>query len=283
MTNVESEPFRYCLNTSTLRGQKLPLTEAVRIAAQAGYQGIEPWIEEIARHRESGGSLRDLAALIRDQGLAVEGGIGFAEWIVDDDARRAAGLEQMKRDMDLLAQIGGVRIAAPPMGATDRPDLDLLRATERYRAVLELGGEMGIVPMVEVWGFSQILNRLGQAALVAIESGHPQACILADVYHLYKGGSDPAGLRLLNGAHLPVMHVNDYPADPPRDRIGDGDRVYPGDGIAPLSAIFRALKEIGFAGALSLELFSEVYWQQDALTVARTGLEKTRAAVRKAL
>jgi sugar phosphate isomerase/epimerase len=282
MTNVE--PFRYCLNTSTLRGQQLPLTETVRIAAQAGYQGIEPWIEEIERHRESGGSLRDLAALIRDQGLTVEGGIGFAEWIVDDDARRAAGLEQMKRDMDLLAQIGGVRIAAPPMGAIDRPDLDLLRAAERYRAVLELGDAMGIVPMVEVWGFSQILNRLGQAALVAIESDHPRASILADVYHLYKGGgAGPAGLRLLNGAQLPVMHVNDYPADPPRAKIGDGDRVYPGDGIAPLSAIFRTLKEIGFTGALSLELFSEVYWRQDARTVAKTGLEKTRAAVRKAL
>ena len=34
---------------------------------------------------------------------------------------------------------------------------------------------------------------------------------------------------------------------------------------------------------LSLELFNHVYWKQDALAVATTGLRKTRAAVRKAL
>ncbi|HZO89327.1 MAG TPA: sugar phosphate isomerase/epimerase [Chthonomonadaceae bacterium] len=282
-TRPQSEPFRYCLNTSTLQGHKLSLVEEIEIAAQAGYQAIEPWIAEIERHVEAGGSLKDLEQRLRDRGLTVESAIGFAEWIVDDDTRRARGLEQMRRDMDLVAQLGGKRIAAPPFGATNQPDLDLLQAAERYRAVLELGERMGVVPQVEVWGFSQILNRLGQAALVAIESGHPQACILADVYHLYKGGSDYTGLRLLNGNAMHVLHMNDYPAHPPRETIGDADRVYPGDGIAPLSAILRALKDIGFHGALSLELFNKDYWQQDALTVARTGLEKMRAAVQKSL
>jgi hypothetical protein len=34
---------------------------------------------------------------------------------------------------------------------------------------------------------------------------------------------------------------------------------------------------------LSLEVFNRDYWQQDALSVAETGLEKTRAAVRRAM
>lgn len=278
-----AEPFRYCFNTSTIRGQRLPLTDVIDIAAKAGYSGIEPWIDEIQQHVSSGGTLPDLARRLRDNGLAVESAIGFAEWIVDDDARRAGGLEQAKRDMDLVAQIGGTRIAAPPAGATDQPNLDLFRAAERYRALLELGERMGVTPMVEVWGFSQILNRLGQAVLVAVESAHPRACLLADVYHIYKGGSDIRGLRLLNGAALPVFHMNDYPANPPRETITDSDRVYPGDGIAPLTDLFRTFQQIGFRGALSLELFNPEYWQQDALTVAKTGLEKTRAAVQKAL
>ena len=33
---------------------------------------------------------------------------------------------------------------------------------------------------------------------------------LADVYHLYKGGSPVEGLRLLTGRSLGVFHVNDY-------------------------------------------------------------------------
>ena len=38
-----------------------------------------------------------------------------------------------------------------------------------------------------------------------------------------------------------------------------------------------------FCGMLSLELFNRTYWEQDALEVARTGLEKMRASVRKAM
>jgi hypothetical protein len=36
---------------------------------------------------------------ISDLGLTVEGAIAFAEWLVDDGARRAKGMEQAKRDM----------------------------------------------------------------------------------------------------------------------------------------------------------------------------------------
>jgi 2-keto-myo-inositol isomerase len=277
-----AEPFGYCLNTSTIRGQKLPVTAEVGIAARAGYQGIEPWIRELEEFVKGGGSLKDLAKQVRDLGLQVPSAIGFAEWIVDDPARRKKGLEQAKRDMDLTQQMGGTRIAAPPAGATDQAHLDLLAAAERYRALCELGEKMGIAPEAEVWGFSKSLKRLGEAALVAIESAHPAACILPDVFHLYKGGSDVGGLRLLRGSSIGIFHMNDYPSLE-RDKIKDADRVYPGDGTAPLTEVFRALRDIGYRGMLSLELFNVDIWKQDALHVAKTGLDKMRQAVRKAL
>ncbi|HAH45505.1 MAG TPA: xylose isomerase, partial [Planctomycetaceae bacterium] len=79
-----------------------------------------------------------------------------------------------------------------------------------------------------------------------------------------------------------VFHVNDYPADPPRETINDSHRVYPGDGVAPLTDIFRMIFQAGFRGTLSLELFNRDYWQQDPLEVARIGLQKTKAAVLQA-
>jgi sugar phosphate isomerase/epimerase len=179
--------------------------------------------------------------------------------------------------MDLVQQIGGKRIAAPAAGATDVSEIDYLKVAERYRALLALGDHMGVVPQVEVWGFSKTLNRLGQAVLVAVESGHPRACVLPDVYHLYKGGSDFTGLKLLNGAAVHVFHMNDYPAQPPRQTIGDGDRVYPGDGVAPLAEILHTLREINFDGYLSVELFNPSYWQQDPLQVARLALSKMQS------
>jgi 2-keto-myo-inositol isomerase len=271
--------FQYCFNTSTIRGQKLSIVEEIDIAAQAGYQAIEPWIGEIEAYEQKSGSLPDLKKRISDCGLTVESAIGFAEWIVDDDARRTKGLEQARRDMDLVQQIGGKRIAAPAAGAQEVVTTDYLKVAARYRALLALGDHIGIVPMVEVWGFSKTLTRLGQAVMVAIESGHPQACVLPDVYHLYKGGSDFTGLKLLNGTGVHIFHMNDYPAKPPRAVIKDSDRVYPGDGIAPIGDVLRTLRVIGFDGYLSIELFNPTYWKQDPLEVARTAITKMKALV----
>jgi sugar phosphate isomerase/epimerase len=181
--------------------------------------------------------------------------------------------------MDLLQKIGGKRLAAPPVGATDR-SLDPLRVAERYRALLELGDTIGVVPQVEVWGFSRTLGRLGEAALVAMETGHPRACILPDVFHLYKGSSRLEGIRLLSPAAIQVFHVNDYPAHPAREKLNDADRVYPGDGVAPYHMLLRDLRQGGFRVMLSLELFNRDYWKQDPLAVAQTGLAKMKALVR---
>lgn len=275
--------FRYCFNTSTIRGQKLPLDKEVELVAKAGYDGIEPWIGEIDEYAKGGGSLKDLAEKIEDLGLAVEDGIGFAEWIVDDDARRARGMEEARRAMDLVRQLGGKRLAAPPAGATDRADMDLGRIAERYRALLELGDKMGVVPQLEVWGFSKTLTRLGPAAMVALETGHPDACILADAYHLYKGGSAFSGVRLLSASALHVFHINDYPADPPRETVTDAHRVFPGDGVAPLEQLFRDLHAIGYNGAVSLEVFNRDYWKMDPLVVAKTGLQKMKTIAARAV
>ena len=136
---------------------------------------------------------------------------------------------------------------------------------------------------LEIWGHSANLSRLSEALYVATECGHPQACLLLDVYHLYRGGSSFDGLKFAAGPGLPVLHFNDYPAAPPRTELQDKDRVMPGDGIAPLGQIVRDLAAGGGTTALSLELFHRGYWEQDALTVAKLGLEKMRGIVEEAM
>jgi 2-keto-myo-inositol isomerase len=274
---LDADRFLLGLNTSTIRGQKLPIVEEIAIASKAGYQAMEPWIDELERYASSGGSLEDLGKRFRDAGISVESAIGFFDWIVDDPDRRRKGLEAARRSLELVQRIGGKRLAAPPAGATDQRISDLSRIAERYRALLELGDQIGVVPQVEVWGSSRTLGRLGEAACVAIETAHPKACILPDVYHLYRGGSDFGGVKLLGPAAIHVFHFNDYPADPPRARVTDADRVYPGDGVAPLRALLRDLSAGGFRVTLSLELFNRKLWSQDPLTVAKTGVEKLKA------
>ena len=271
--------FKFSLNTATIRGQKLSLPEEVEIAAKAGYQAIEPWVEEIRRYVTGGGKAADLKKRIADLGLIVPSAIGFADWIGDDDARRAAGLEQWKRDSELVASIGGFRMAAPPLGAYNVA-LDLPVVAQRYRKLLEISGPLGIVPELEMWGGAKTLSRMSHIAYVLVEAAHPDACGLLDIFHIYKGGSPFAGVRVFNGGALHVLHVNDYPAMA-RDKVNDSDRVYPGDGTAPIATLLRDLQAIGYSGMLSLELFNRGYWSQDALTVARTGREKIQALARR--
>ena len=283
--------FGYCLNTSTVRdkdGKSRSITDLIDIASKAGYDAIEPWISELEEYTKTGGKLEDLAKRIKDAGLVVPDAIGFAEWIVEDEGRRKKGLEVAKRDMGWAAELGCPRVAAPPVGATGgtskrddpkftQPIIDLIAAADRYRALLEVGKSMGVTPIVEIWGFSKTLRRLGEALCVAAECGDGKACVLPDVYHLYKGGSDFAGLGLLSANAVGIFHVNDYPKID-RDKITDADRVYPGDGIAPLKEVFAALRSSGYAGYVSLELFNRDYWKQNPNDVAKTGLAKTKAA-----
>ena len=114
---------------------------------------------------------------------------------------------------------------------------------ERYAELCKIGASMGVSPALEVWGFSPNVTRLGEATLIAMDSGAPNACVLPDVYHLYKGGTDPNALKLLNKDAIAIIHVNDYPGID-RAKITDAERVYPGDGIAPLSQIFRDLERV---------------------------------------
>ncbi|MEM9645806.1 MAG: sugar phosphate isomerase/epimerase family protein, partial [Planctomycetota bacterium] len=247
---------------------------------------IEPWIRDVRKYVDQGGKASELRKQIADAGLTVDSAIGFARWIVNDAADRQAGLDEARSDMELIKSIGGSRMAAPPIGAHKRdgaPAPKLPEIAKRYRALLEVGAEVGVTPMLELWGFSPTLSTLGELAYVSAGAMHPDACVLPDFYHIYKGGNDFAGLNMIEASRMPVFHINDYPAQPAIANIADKDRVFPGDGVCPLLQVIRGLIDRGFTGVFSLELFNPEYWKRDALEVCSEGLRKSRAVVQAAM
>jgi hypothetical protein len=154
-------PVRYALNMSTVRGQKLTPPQQVDLAAKAGYDAIEPWINELRQYQESGGSISDLAKRIADHGLAVASAIGFAEWIVDDEQQRTKGLEQAQRDMALIRSIGGTHIAAPPGRGPDGENRPLGRCRALPRRARGRGqrGRRATTGSVGVFGLHQPAGR----------------------------------------------------------------------------------------------------------------------------
>ena len=114
---------------------------------------------------------------------------------------------------------------------------------------------------------------------VAAECGSPDVKILPDVYHLYKGGSDFNSLKLLKSNYIDIFHMNDYPSLPDRKSIGDKDRVYPWDGVAPIKDILTNLTSSYKTIVLSIELFNREYWKQDPVEVAKKALASMKSSV----
>lgn len=272
-TQKKEATIKFSLNTSTLRGQKLDLPQIIEIAAKAGYDGIELWIVEIEAYLKTGKSLASLKKLFSDAKIIPINAIGFAPWMAQDLAKSKAGFEQMEKEMSMLADIGCPRVAAPAIGATD--PIDLLAAGEQYAKLIALGRKTGVMPQLEFWGSFAPFHHLGQALATAAAANDPDARILPDIYHLFRGGSGFEGLKLVNGNAIEVFHMNDF-STKPRLEQKDSDRIYPGDGIAPLKEVAAPLKAMGGIKYLSLELFNETYWAQDAQEVANTGLKKMK-------
>ena len=146
-----------------------------------------------------------------------------------------------------------------------------------------MGEKMGVQPLLELWGTHPVLGPLSHGIYVTVAAGRADASLLLDVFHLYKSGTPFTALKQINGASLHVIHLNDYPQAADASTLNDGNRIYPGDGAAPLRQILRDLRDSGFRGYLSLELFNRDYWARAADENLKTAMEKIRATVRTAI
>jgi sugar phosphate isomerase/epimerase len=270
MNDARIFPFKTALNASTLFPFKLSVPEQVRVAAEAGFAGIELWVKDIEAYLAAGGTLPELRAVVADAGIAVVNAIAFFPWADADDATRERGFAQAEREMRMLAELGCAAVAAPPFGNV--ASVSLTAMAGHFAHLAELARGIGIEPYLEFWGRAHTLSRLSEALYVAMESGMPDARLLLDPFHMYTGGSELTSLAYLRGANIGIVHVNDYPAAPAREQITDAERVFPGDGVAPTHAFAGMLHRAGYHGYLSLELFIESYHSQNALEVARSGL-----------
>ncbi len=266
-------PWPLALNTSTIR--PATLEEKIAVTAAAGWDAIEPWINELEDHEKAGGSLEDLGKEIRDRGLFVANIIGLWDCMPATPEAFEQSLPATRERMRRSAAVGARFVAAIP--APDRPDFDLKWGAHCYRELLRIGREdYGITVAFEFVGFLKGVHRLGQASAIALDANDADACLIADTFHLFRGGSGFDGVQHLQGDFIANFHWNDVLDEVPREQQGDAHRVYPGDGVLPLTQLLKDLKKIGYRRTLSLEIFHREYWKLPAKEVAETGLRKMR-------
>jgi sugar phosphate isomerase/epimerase len=268
--------FLYCLNTSTIR--PTPLLEKIKIAGAAGYQAIEPWNDEITEYLDQGGTLDALKKALKDAGLKVVSVIALHGWSNAPEDEKAKVFVECRRRMDQAAALESPYIVASP----PRTVVDVGLASARFAELLALGKSAGVTPTMEFLGFSDGIKTVALARAIAEGSGVPGATIVADVFHMIRGGGSIDDLLTVKGAQVANFHINDVPATPDPLTQTDADRVMLGEGIADLPRVIANLRSIGYRGPLSLELFNRALWEQDPAEVVKRGLERIRALVEAA-
>src|SRR5687768_3555318 len=265
--------FISCLNTSTIR--PATLMDKIDAAAAAGFRAIEPWNADVDAHVEAGGSLQEVKERIAQRGLSVVSMIAIMGFVGNEEPGREERLREARRRMQQAKDLGSPFIVASPPGKR----ADLARCGRDYAELLAIGRELGIRPAMEFLGFVEHVNSIRTAREIMERSGDPTATIVIDWFHMVRGdGRDTIleDLRALKAEQIAIVHLDDVPYGKPFSEMTDGDRVYPGDGDIPLGDLFAVLKEVGYSGPVSLELFNEELWSQDPYQVVKTGFEKSR-------
>jgi len=265
--------FLFCLNTSTIR--PTPLLEKIAIAGGAGYNAIEPWNDEITDYLNQGGTVPELKRALADAGLKVVSVIALHGWITATGADHRRVLDDCRRRMEQAAALASPYIVASP----PQEVVDLKRATDRFVELIAIGSELGVIPSMEFLGFVDGIKNVASAWAIASGTGDPRATVVADVFHMIRGGGSIDDLLTIPGDRLACFHINDLPPQPDPLTQKDEDRVMVGDGIADLPRVIANLRAIKYQGPLSLELFNRRLWADDPRAVVERGLARIRALV----
>ncbi len=262
--------MRLALNASTIR--PTPLLEKIRVAAEAGYHGIELWAAELYEHVGRGGEISDVEKALADHGLEVPSFIAVRNWGESTGWEYKLALDEARRRFELAARVGApLMICTPPM---ERPGLEGL--ARGYADLLRIGRETGVRAVLEYISFFASLHQVADAVAVLDECAEEDACLVLDAFHNWNDRTTLDDLRALPLARIAHYHINDAAPGIPSGSQKDPDRVMVGDGVIDLRAELEILKAKGYDRWLSLELFNAVWWGKDARETARIGIDRLR-------
>ncbi len=234
--------------------------------SKAGIQAVEvilPKVQEFAA-RESPASARRLLGDLGLRPVSCGGQNGLAE----PNPARAKNLNDLKLKCEMAQAIGCDRMVMPSSTKETFTEEDYKRAVDNLRQAGEVARSYGVALMLEFTRMATFIGTLPTALRLVREANHPNIRIMLDTYHFWGGASKFEDLELLREGELHHLHFEDTPAWPPRELLQQKDRVYPGQGIAPLRRILAALKRKKYAGPASVEMFHPAIQAADPYEIA---------------
>lgn len=242
-------------------GIKLALPEALQLAAQTGWAGMDLPVGEALEIEQARGS-GSVAALYQAAGLKA-GGWGLPlNWRVAYDETALTELDAQAR---LAASIGATRCYTWLLPFSDeRPYREnfafhvqqlrpVARILEEYGCSLGLEF-IGPRTMREPHRYGFIYSLEGMLSLAAAIG--PNVGLLVDAFHWYTGLGTLADLRTMQLSDIVYVHINDAQAGLPAAEQIDNIRRLPGaSGVIDLNGFLTTLRELGYTGPVTPEPF----------------------------
>lgn len=233
---------------------------AARTLARLGFDGIEIWAsltmppyEHDTRARSE---FRHLCASLGITIVGTHGVLPAAEhsFVTDDATERQRGRDYMTAVIDMTAELGGTVVTVGAPAARNRPPgvpLPIARSRlhDAFLSWADYAAPLGVRVAIEVVNRYEAdsFRTIAEGLAMLREINHPNLGLTPDTFHMnIDEGPFPAAI-LQGGQHIFHMHA------------GDNNRQAPGEGNIDFDGIALALREIGYHGFWSLELFEEYY------------------------
>ncbi len=239
-------PVRYGVRTPL--PQEMTLRERAQLVKRLGYDGIELGNEWSDKPLEF---LQDQLAGI---GIAVSAVVGSIKLLDTDPLVRAQAVDTDRERLELARTLGASDIIEVPVfGPNKFQDLSPLMSAREVEERLLVAELKELAPNVQQTGVNLMLepcnrkethfmNTQGQAAKVFEAVDAPGFKLLSDFYHMQLEERDIAATLREYGKYTVYCHLADGKA-----------RTEPGSLPFDYRPGFRALKEWGFSGWLTME------------------------------
>jgi sugar phosphate isomerase/epimerase len=235
----------------------------------AGCRAVEVWLTKLERHLQDV-SADDTRKALSDRGVSLVAAAYQGGLLLSQGEQRKAHFDHFRRRLDLCQRFGIPTMLLVADFAHSPDAAALGRAVVSLAQAAQWAAGFGIKLALEFRGTDAFCSCLDTAITLVEQCGEPNAGICLDAFHFYKGPSKAEDLERLTAANLFHVQVCDV-AGVPRELMGDSDRVMPGEGDFRLEPLVRRLKEVGYAGGVSLELMNPVLWQLKATQVVELG------------
>jgi sugar phosphate isomerase/epimerase len=269
------------LNSVLLSG-RVPWPQFAELAAKVGFPGTDVMLKPAVRAGAQ--PTKDLLARLKVKPAVLDFPVDFRK----DDATFESSLKQLDPAAQFAAAIGCPRMVTYIMPSSDTPK-DELRAiykkrfTKSGQVLAQHGVRLGLEflgplhlrkqnPHEFIWRMNEMLE-------FAKECG-PNVGLLLDSWHWHHAGATPEDIIAAGHDRIVHVHFNDAPNLPP-EQIRDDQRLLPGEGVINLTGFLRALEQIKYTDALSVEVFGRLD-KETPEKAAEMGLQSSLAVFRKA-